>query len=174
MPACGTIMTNFMTANFISLRWLAGLPLAGLFLAAGYGHFAHPKFFVGIMRGLPFPHLHSLANRVSGAAEIAGGAGLLLAPFAHPVWATRCCTSLLLLLAVMSVANVNMYVNDVPAGKKKLTYGFPWGTHYIRAYAQIILFAWIYALRNAWGNNVVPAMASAAAAGVAAVGAKHH
>jgi uncharacterized membrane protein len=49
--------------------------LAGFFVVAGINHFISPKIYLGMMPPwLPAPEL---ANVVSGAAEIAGGLGLL-------------------------------------------------------------------------------------------------
>lgn len=126
------------------LRYLAGLPLAALFCAAGYGHFAHSRFFVGIMKGMPLPGLHMTANYVTGALEILGGMSMILRPTAEVY------RGMFWLVVLMSAANVNMYINDVPAGGKRMTYGFPFGTHYIRAYAQVFLLGWLHFLAKAF------------------------
>jgi len=124
-------------------RYLAGLPLAVLFIAAGQGHFMKPRFFIGIMKGMPLEALHPAANYITGVMELVGGVALLSKPSPQVVY------SLFWLVVIMSAANVNMWWNDVPAGKTRMTYGFPFGTHYLRAYAQIALLLWLHYLAKA-------------------------
>ena len=66
----------------MTVLYAAGVPLALLFLSVGLGHFREEQRFVGIMLGLPFQRFHVLANRVTGVAELVGGAALLLRPAA--------------------------------------------------------------------------------------------
>ena len=61
------------------LRIAARGALAIFFLLAGINHFLSPRIYLGMMPPwLPAP---GLANVVSGAAEIAGGLGLLVPRF---------------------------------------------------------------------------------------------
>ena len=53
----------------LSKAWALSLPLVGLFVLAGWGHFAAADDFVGIMRGMPFPALHPAANLITGVLE---------------------------------------------------------------------------------------------------------
>jgi len=81
-------------------RWLrAGLAL--LFVGAGLLHFAHPETYLRIMPpALPAPRLLVL---LSGAAEVAGGLGLLL-----PATRRLAGWGLLALLVAVFPANVYM------------------------------------------------------------------
>jgi uncharacterized membrane protein len=79
---------------------------SALFIAAGTAHFAKPDFFESIVpEWFPNPRL---ANRVSGAAELALGFGLLGSR-------TRRVSALglVVLLTVVFPANVDMAVNRV-------------------------------------------------------------
>lgn len=78
------------------------LLLAALFMGAGALHFLRPEPFDRIVPpGLPFPA--RTATLLSGAAEIAGGLGLL-----HPATRPAARPGLLLLLIAVFPANVLM------------------------------------------------------------------
>lgn len=78
------------------------LLLAALFVGAGVLHFALPRPFDRIVPpGLPIPA--RTATLLSGAAEIAGGLGLL-----HPATRPAARWGLLALLVVVFPANVSM------------------------------------------------------------------
>ena len=119
---------------------VARLPIAALFLAAGYGHFASPDKFVGIMKGLPLPALHASAVYGTGVAELLAGLALALRP------SQRVCSSVIALVLLMSPANVNMWWSDVAFGRNRLRYGVRGVTHALRFALQLALIAWIYAL----------------------------
>lgn len=125
----------------LSLSYLAGLPIAALFAFSGVGHFTKTPAFVGIMKGLPFPSLHPAVVYISGVMELIGAAGLVLAPSKELAW------GLFLFVVAISAANVNMFVNDVPFGKIRFSYGFG-GGHMYRALAQIVLLTWLFALSS--------------------------
>jgi uncharacterized membrane protein len=77
-------------------------PLGIFFIAAGINHFRVPRVYQRIVP----PRLHGDAARVvalSGAAEIAGGAGVLLAPTRRAAGA-----ALIALLAAVFPANLYM------------------------------------------------------------------
>jgi len=77
-----------------------------MFAGAGVTHFAKPDFFEAIVpRWIPSP---SLANQVSGAAEIVCGLGMLHRSTRRPA-----AFGLLGILAAVFPANVDMYLNDV-------------------------------------------------------------
>ena len=81
-------------------RWLR-LGLALLFVGAGALHFIRPEMFARIVPpALPAPRLLVL---LSGAAEVAGGLGLLL-----PATRRGAAWGLLALLAAVFPANVHM------------------------------------------------------------------
>lgn len=79
---------------------------AAFFTTAGVMHFARPDFFESIVpEWIPDPQL---ANRVSGAAEIALGLGML-----HPATRRASALGLLALTTAVFPANVDMAVNRV-------------------------------------------------------------
>ena len=80
--------------------------VAVAFVGIGISHFVTPEPFVRIMPAvLPFP---LALVYISGAAEIAGGAGLLLASSRRvAAW------SLMVLLVAVFPANINMAVNEI-------------------------------------------------------------
>jgi uncharacterized membrane protein len=84
-------------------RWA----FAGLFLVSGILHFARPEPFARIMPPL-FPRPKDLVL-ISGAAEILGGVGLLVARTRRPA-----AYGLALLLVVVFPANIYMAVAHVP------------------------------------------------------------
>ena len=78
--------------------------MSALFIGAGATHFVSPDFFLAIVPpALPHPHL---LVAVSGAAEIAGGVGLLW----RPVRRTAAIGLIVLLVAVFP-ANIHMLQN---------------------------------------------------------------
>ena len=79
---------------------------AALFISAGVGHFVAPDFFEAVVPDW-MPNA-SATNQVSGAAEIALGAGLL-----HPRTRRFSGWGLLALTAVVFPANIDMAINDV-------------------------------------------------------------
>ncbi len=82
------------------------LVLAAVFVAAGLMHFAAPQFFDRIVPpGLPMPA--RTATLISGAAELAGGLGLL-----HP--ATRSAARWGLLALLLAVFPANVYMAQRP------------------------------------------------------------
>jgi len=83
---------------------------AGVFVGAGSGHFAKPDFFEAVVPDW-FPN-KSLANQLSGAAEIALGLGLLL-----PQTRKAAGWGLLGLTAAVFPANIDMAINKVDIRK---------------------------------------------------------
>ncbi|WP_040494177.1 DoxX family protein [Ilumatobacter nonamiensis] len=79
---------------------------SAFFTGAGVMHFARPDFFESIVPDW-FPDKR-LANRASGAAEIALGLGLLPAPIRR--WSAF---GLVALTAAVFPANVDMAIHDV-------------------------------------------------------------
>ena len=82
------------------------LAAAALFTSAGVAHFARPDFFESIVPDW-FPNAR-FAKRVSGAAEIALGLGLLSPRTRRPA-----ALGLIALLAIVFPANIDMAVNRV-------------------------------------------------------------
>lgn len=107
-------------------RWL----LAALFLTAGALHFVKPAVFVSIVPPvLPAPYALVL---ISGAAEIAGGLGLLV-----PQLRRAAGIGLVLLLIAVFPANIYMAWSDVEVAGTR----FPWWAHAIRLPLQLVLIA---------------------------------
>jgi uncharacterized membrane protein len=107
--------------------------LAALFIAAGCAHLIHPEPFLAIMpQYLPWPRAIVL---VSGAAEIAGGAGLLIALTRR---AAAC--GLIVLLICVVPANVRaLQTGMVVAG-----HSVPAWLLWMRLPVQPLLIAWVY------------------------------
>ena len=104
--------------------WVASAPVGALFAVAGWAHFATPGPFVGIMKGMPLESTHLAAVYISGVFEALGGAGLLVAPLLGELaYAELAASGLFWLVVAVSPANVNMYLNDLPFGKNKMSYG---------------------------------------------------
>lgn len=104
--------------------WVSAAPLGVLFSVAGWAHFATPGPFVGIMKGMPLESTHLAAVYISGVFELMGGVGLLLGPMlGRPAVAELAAVGLFWLVVAVSPANINMYLNDLPFGKNKMSYG---------------------------------------------------
>lgn len=88
--------------KLVGLRWA----LAIGFTTIGISHFTHPEPFMAIMPAwIPF---HRFCVLLSGAAEIAGGLGLLIPRLRRAAgW------GLLLLLAAVFPANIHMAVHNI-------------------------------------------------------------
>ena|SRR3982750_2399130 len=107
--------------------------LAILFVFAGTMHFVIPDSYVRIMPGwLP---AHRALVLVSGACEIAGGAGLLIPRVRR--WAG---IGLVLLLLAVWPANVQMWMNARAAHQP------PWAQALLllRLPMQIVLILWVW------------------------------
>ena len=105
---------------------LLGLP----FIWIGIQQFVNPKAFNEIVpRYLAAP---SFWTYTSGALEILLGLGIMI-----PVTRTLSARLLVALVLVMSLANLNMYLNDVPFNGKLLSAN----GHAIRLIIQIFLLA---------------------------------
>ena len=110
------------------LRNVVGAVLGSAFVVIGYRHFAAPEGFNAIVPSyLGVPWFWTYA---SGVLEIALGLGIVI-PATRPL-AGKLLTGLVLL---MSLANINMWLNDIPFGDTKLS-----GTgHFIRMIVQLVL-----------------------------------
>ena len=90
-----------------NLRNIVGLLLGLAFASIGYQHFASPEGFDAIVPSyLGAPRFWTYA---SGVLEIAFGLGLMV-----PVIRPRAGRLLTVLVLLMSLANVNMWLNDIP------------------------------------------------------------
>lgn len=85
------------------------LLLAAVFLSAGVAHFTFPRFYLAMMP--PWLPAHGALVALSGAAEVAGGIGVLLAGTRRAAgW------GLIVLLVAVFPANVQMLLNAITAG----------------------------------------------------------
>jgi len=121
-------------------RNIIGLLLGLAFAAIGYQHFAAPDGFNAIVPAyLGVPWFWTYA---SGALEIAFGLGIAV-PVTRPV-AARLLTVLVLL---MSLANLNMWMNDIPLNGRQ----FNTNWHIVRMIIQVFLI-----LVLLWLGEVIP------------------
>ena len=101
-------MDNTKQETVSKIKFFAGLvPLALLFIVGGILHFAFPEVYLRIMP--PFLPAPRFLIEVSGAAEIAGGLGLLLTTFRRAA-----AYGLALLLVAVFPANIYMAAAHVP------------------------------------------------------------
>jgi uncharacterized membrane protein len=102
-------------------------------ILVGIDHFVNPEPFVRIVPAyLPAP---LALVYVSGAAEIAGGAGLFL-----PKLRRAASFGLIALYVAVFPANLNMALHDVPLGEEHLPPAALWG----RLPLQLLFIAWAY------------------------------
>ncbi|MEZ4300887.1 MAG: DoxX family protein [Polyangiaceae bacterium] len=113
--------------------------LALAMISVGVLHFASPAAFEKMIpRALPYP---LALVYVSGLAEIAGGAGLLI-----PRFRRAASFGLIALYVAVFPANINMAVNDLPLGDAPVPTLALWA----RLPLQLVFIAWAYwAGRNA-------------------------
>lgn len=105
--------------------------LAALFMAAGAMHFLRPEFFDRIVPpGTPMSP--RTATLLSGAAELAGGLGLL-----HPRTRQAACWGLLALL--VAVYPANLYMAQAPE-----KFGTPAWVVWARLPLQPLLMWWVW------------------------------
>ena len=107
-------------------RWL----LVVLFVAAGVNHFVFPKFYLKIMP--PYLPWHLALVYISGAAEIAGGLGLLI-----PGTRRLAAWGLIALLIAVFPANIHAALHGVGGS-------FPDWILWARLPFQIVFIAWVY------------------------------
>lgn len=121
-------MTNHLVSPTVSRR-----VCAAMFLVAGALHFAVPGPYRGVVPAwLPRA---DLLVAVSGAAELAGGAGLLM-----PKWRRAAGWGLLLLLAAVFPANVEM----LRLGRARGVSGWAETLLWVRLPLQALLMAWVW------------------------------
>jgi uncharacterized membrane protein len=112
-------------------RWIFALFMVG----AGLNHFRDPSIYQAMMPPwLPEP---SLMIGISGAAEIAGGLGLLL-PWKKLRWWAAVGT--IALLICVFPANVYMAANHLPLGGQELPSWVLWGR--LPLQGLLIVWAW--------------------------------
>lgn len=113
------------------LRTLSLLLLSAFFILAGINHFLHPRMYVAMIPpSLPRP---DLLNAISGAAEIAGGIGILV-----PQLRTAAAWGLIVLLIAVFPANIRMVFHGMPGVTIP-----PW-VLWARLPLQFVLIAWVH------------------------------
>ena len=114
--------------KYSNRRNIFGLLLGSAFVWIGTQHFAQPEIFNAIVpRYLGWP---SFWNYTSGAMEIGFGVGMMI-----PRTRRLSALFLVVLVLLMSLANLNMWINDLPFnGIRMSTSG-----HIIRAIIQLLL-----------------------------------
>ncbi len=109
-------------------RNIVGAIVGIAFIWIGAAHFKNPKAFNEIVPSyLGAPYFWTYA---SGVFEIALGVGLVIP--ATRIMSARCLVALVL---VMSLANLNMYLNDIPFNGNLLSAT----GHLIRLIVQVVL-----------------------------------
>ena len=120
-------------------RFAVAAPLGAAFAWIGVEHFIDPQKFDDIVPPyLGWPRFWTLA---SGVFEVVLGLGLVV-----PATRARSARWLVCLVILMSLANINMWWNDVPFGDERLTYGWT-GTHMLRGALQLLLLAVLHFVR---------------------------
>lgn len=108
-------------------RWL----LAAFFILAGWNHFRDPQPYLSMMPPyLPWPEL---LNQLSGAAEVAGGLGILIPALRRPAaW------GLIALLIAIFPANIHIAMNGWQG--MNIASWILWA----RLPFQLLFIAWVY------------------------------
>jgi uncharacterized membrane protein len=110
-------------------RWV----LALFFIVAGVNHFLAPEIYLGMMP--PWLPLKAAANLISGAAEIAGGIGLLIPSLRRPAaW------GLIALLIAVFPANIQVAVQGHMPGLENAPPALLWA----RLLFQPVFVAWVW------------------------------
>ncbi|QTN32387.1 DoxX family protein [Akkermansiaceae bacterium] len=111
-------------------RTLSRILLAIAFIAAGANHFRDPATYLSMMP--PWLPFHETLNLISGAAEIAGGVGLLLPKFRNAAG-----IGLILLLIAIFPANIHIALNGWPG------MDIPRWVLWARLPFQLLFIAWV-------------------------------
>lgn len=117
-----------MTLQVIG-RWLAAL----FFILAGLNHFRDPALYLSMMPPwVPWP---DLLQKMAGAAEVAGGIGILIPPLRRMAgW------GLLLLLVAVFPANLHLALHGWPEAPAAIA---PW-VLWARLPLQLGFAAWVW------------------------------
>ncbi|MDP4625368.1 MAG: DoxX family membrane protein [Akkermansiaceae bacterium] len=111
-------------------RTISRYLLAAAFILAGANHFRIPEFYLSMMP--PWLPAHSLLNSISGAAEIAGGIGILI-----PKTRKAAAIGLILLLLAIFPANLHLAINGWPEAE------IPQWILIARLPFQLFFIAWV-------------------------------
>ena len=131
------------------IAFIVAVPLGLAFAWIGALHFRNPEPFEAIVPTyLGWPRFW---NYTSGGLEILLGLGLIVPPTRR--WSARI---LILLVLAMSLANLNMWVNDLPFDGTRLTTT----GHIGRWTIQIVLLAVLALLGGPWRRSQAHRQAS--------------
>ncbi len=111
-------------------RDISRIILAVAFVVAGINHFRNPEVYLSMMP--PWLPAHEWLNRISGAAEIAGGVGLLI-----PRLRNAAGIGLVLLLIAVFPANIQIALNGWPG------MDIPRWVLFARLPFQLVFIAWV-------------------------------
>lgn len=126
--------------------FLVATPLGLAFAWIGIQHFRNPEPFEAIVPSyLGWPRFW---NFTSGGLEIVLGLGLVVPRVRR--WSARL---LILLVLAMSLANLNMWINDLAFDGVRLSTG----EHLLRWFVQVVLLAVLAALGGPWRRSSDPA-----------------
>ena len=124
------------------IAFIVAVPLGLAFAWIGALHFRNPEPFEAIVPSyLGWPRFW---NYASGALEILLGLGLIVPPARR--WSARL---LILLVLAMSLANLNMWINDLPFNGTRLTTT----GHILRWTIQVILLVVLGLLGGPWRRS---------------------
>lgn len=111
-------------------RTISRTVLAIAFIIAGANHFRSPETYLSMMP--PWLPAHGLLNAISGAAEIAGGIGVLI-----PRTRRAAGIGLILLLVAVFPANIHSALNGMPG------MDIPRWVLFARLPFQLLFIAWV-------------------------------
>lgn len=121
-------------------RLISRYLLALFFIGAGANHFLSPEIYLSMMP--PWLPAHLLMNQISGAAEIAGGIGILI-----PKTRKAAAIGLILLLIAIFPANLHVALNGWPEAN------IPHWILIARLPLQLLLIAWVIWSSDLFKNN---------------------
>jgi uncharacterized membrane protein len=126
----------------MTVRTISRYLLAAFFIAAGANHFLNPELYLSMMPPwLPAPEA---LNLISGAAEIAGGIGMLI-----PRLRRASAIGLILLLLAVFPANRHLAIHGWPG------MDIPGWALWLRLPFQLAFIAWV--LFSCPGLSIFPA-----------------
>jgi uncharacterized membrane protein len=114
----------------MNLRNLSRYLLAAFFIVAGANHFRDPATYLSMMP--PWLPAHEALNFISGAAEIAGGIGLLVSRTRNAA-----ALGLILLLIAIFPANIHIALNGWPG------MDIPRWVLWVRLPFQLLFLGWV-------------------------------
>lgn len=114
----------------MNLRNLSRYLLAAFFIVAGANHFRDPAMYLSMMP--PWLPAHEALNFISGAAEIAGGIGLLVSRTRNAA-----ALGLILLLIAIFPANIHIALNGWPG------MDIPRWVLWVRLPFQLLFLGWV-------------------------------